>query len=91
MSDFSFLLFDDEDCIKNRSFVSFEMSDFECELVFLLFFYNFCNFVIMFKIYMIFKEVKYVCKMLVLLDLGVLDLEEKFYKDLVYGRLCFCC
>lgn len=90
-SDLSFLLFDDEDCIKNRNFNSFEMSDVECDLVFFLFFNNLWIVIIMFKIFMILMEVKYMWRILVLLDLGVLDFEERLYKDLVNGRLCFCC
>ena len=37
------------------------------------------------------KEVKHVRKTLASLDLGALDPEEKLYKDLAHGRLCFCC
>ena len=90
-SDSSFLSLDDEDCIKNRSFASFEMSDPECEPVFPPSLYNLRNLAITSKIYMTLKEVKHVRKTLASLDLGALDPEEKLYKDLAHGRLCFCC
>lgn len=68
------------------------MNDVYCDLVFLLFFVeSICFIVIIFKIYMMMKEVKYICCMLVMLELEVLDLEERFFKELINGRLCFCC
>lgn len=68
------------------------MNDVYCDLVFLLFFVeSICFIVIIFKIYMMMKEVKYICCMLVMLELEVLDLEERFFRELINGRLCFCC
>ena len=91
-SDSSFLSLDDEDCIKNRNFNSFEMSDVECDPVFPPSLAdNLRNLAITSKIYMTLKEVKHMRKTLASLDLGALDPEEKLYKDLANGRLCFCC
>lgn len=43
------------------------------------------------KIYMTLKEVKHIRRTLALLDLEALDPEERLYKELTNGRLCFCC
>ena len=90
-SDSSFLSLDDEDCIKNRNFNSFEMSDVECDPVFPPSLDKLRTITITSKIYMTLKEVKHMRRTLTLLDLGALDPEERLYKDLANGRLCFCC
>ena len=92
-SDSSFLSFDDEDCcIKNRNFNSFEiMNDIECDPVFPPSLDSLRTITITSKIYMTMKEVKHMRRTLALLDLGALDPEERLYKDLASGRLCFCC
>ena len=91
-SDSSFLSLDDEDCIKNRNFNSFEMmNDNECDPVFPPSLDNLRAVTITSKIYMTLKEVKHMRRTLASLDLGALDPEERLYKDLANGRLCFCC
>lgn len=91
-SDSSFLSLDDEDCIKNRNFNSFEiMNDIECDPVFPPSLDNLRTVAITSKIYMTMKEVKHMRRTLASLDLGALDPEERLYKDLANGRLCFCC
>lgn len=91
-SDSSFLSLDEEDCIKNRNFNGFEiMNDIECDPVFPPSLDNLRTVTITSKIYMTMKEVKHMRRTLALLDLGALDPEEKLYKDLANGRLCFCC
>ena len=91
-SDSSFLSLDDEDCIKNRNFNSFEiMNGTECDPVFPPSLDNLRTVTITSKIYMTMKEVKHMRRTLALLDLGALDPEERLYKDLANGRLCFCC
>lgn len=90
-SDSSFLSLDDEDCIKNRNFNSFEMSDVECDPVFPPSLNNLRTVTITSKIFMTLTEVKHMRRTLALLDLGALDPEERLYKDLANGRLCFCC
>lgn len=92
-SDSSFLSFDDEDCIKNRNFNSFEImsGEFECDPVFPPSLDNLRTITITSKIYMTMKEVKHMRRTLALLDLGALDPEERLHKDLANGRLCFCC
>lgn len=90
-SDSSFLSLDDEDCIKNRNFNSFEMSDVECDPVFPPSLNNLRTVTITSKIFMTLREVKHMRRTLALLDLGALDPEERLYKDLANGRLCFCC
>lgn len=91
-SDSSFLSLDDEDCIKNRNFNSFEIiNSIECDPVFPPSLDNLRAVTITSKIYMTMKEVKHMRRTLALLELGALDPEQKLYKDLASGRLCFCC
>ncbi|KAJ7326539.1 actin binding [Desmophyllum pertusum] len=90
-SDSSFLSLDEEDCIKNRNFNSFEMGDIECDPVFPPSLDNLRTLAITSKIYMSLKEVKHMRRTLALLDLGALDPEDRLHKDLTNGRLCFCC
>ena len=87
----SVLSLSDEDCVKNRNFSTFELYGIDCSPIFPPSLTNLRTVTITSKVYMTLKEVKHMRRTLALLDLENLDPEDKLYKDLANGRLCFCC
>ncbi|XP_068678777.1 protein spire homolog 1-like [Montipora foliosa] len=92
-SDSSYFSLGELTCIQNTNFDWFDiMNDVHCDPVFPpSLAESIRSIAITSKIYMTMKEVKHIRRTLAMLELEALDPEERLFKELTNGRLCFCC